>query len=154
MSRMASGLLLAAAALGLAASLRRRREDPVALVRRYYEAWGEGDADALRELLADGYRGHVHALAGTEERDARELAEVLEHHADAFDWTQFEVEDVLRDDGRLAARVAMKARHRETGREAEIEGLVILHVEHGRIAEEWSSWDYLGLAEQLGLAPA
>jgi predicted ester cyclase len=46
----------------------------------------------------------------------------------------------------------MQARHRETGREAEIDGLVILRVADGRIAEEWSSWDYLGLAKQLGLA--
>ena len=40
----------------------------------------------------------------------------------------------------------MRARHRETGREAEIDGLVILRLVGGRIAEEWSSWDYLGLA--------
>ena len=151
MSRTA-GALLGAAALGLVVSLRRRRDDPAQLVARYYDAWGRGDAEALRKLLADDYRGHVHALAGTEERAAGELASLLESHAQAFEWTKFDVRDVLRDDGRLAARVAMRARHRETAREGEIEGLVILRVADGRIAEEWSSWDYLGLADQLGLA--
>jgi len=37
------------------------------------------------------------------------------------------------------------------GRDVEMDGLVFLRVEDGRIAEEWASWDYLGLAEQLGM---
>ena len=124
MSR-AAGVLLGATALALVVSLRRRRDDPAQLVARYYDAWGRGDAEALRKVLADDYRGHVHALAGTEERDADALAALLESHSDAFEWTEFDVRDVVRDDGRLAARVAMRARHRETAREGEIEGLVI-----------------------------
>ena len=152
MTRTTGALLAAASAVGLAVSLKRRRENPARLVQRYYEAWEQGDADALRALLADGYCAHAHTLAGTEERDAAGLADLLESHGNAFEWTEFDVRDLLQDDGRLAARVAMRAGHRETGREGEIEGLVILRVEGGRIAEEWSSWDYLGLAEQLGLA--
>ncbi|TML88156.1 MAG: ester cyclase [Actinobacteria bacterium] len=150
--RRASNALGAAAVLGLVVALRRRRENPTQSLRRYYEAWAQGDSKALRSLLADDYRGHVHTLAGTEERDAEQLADLLENHAEAFEWTNFDVRDVLRDGDRLAARVTMRARHRETGREAEIDGLVILRLVGGRIAEEWSSWDYLGLAEQLGLA--
>ncbi len=151
MSRTTGTLLAVASALGLAVSLRRRRDDPRLLVERYYGAWEHGDAEALRELLARDYRGHVHALAGTEERDVDALVGRLESHAAAFEWTEFEVCDLLRDDGRVAARIRMRARHRETAREGEIEGLVILRVARGCIAEEWSSWDYLGLAEQLGL---
>jgi predicted ester cyclase len=46
----------------------------------------------------------------------------------------------------------MHAQHEETGRDGEMEGIAILRLEDGRIAEEWSSWDYRGLANQLGLA--
>jgi steroid delta-isomerase-like uncharacterized protein len=146
---------LGAAALGTAAVLgvkRHRRHDPERLVREYYDAWASGDGDALDDLLADDYCGHVHTLAGTEERGRDGLATLLGGHADAFEHVEYDVQDVLKDDGRIAARVSMKAAHRETGRSGEIDGLAIFRVEKGRIAEEWSSWDYLGLANQLGLA--
>jgi len=146
---------LGAAALATAAVVgvrRRRAHDPERLLREYFDAWASGDGDALDDLLADDYRAHVHTLAGTEERDREELASLLDGHAEAFEHVEYDVQDVLKDDGRVAARVAMRADHRETGRSGEMEGLAIFRLRHGRIAEEWSSWDYLGLADQLGLA--
>ena len=151
MNRTTGALLAAASALGLAVSLKRRREDTERLVHRYYDAWQRCDTGRLRDVLAEDYRGHVHTLAGTEERDAEQLEALLQAHCDSFEWTKFDVKDVLRDGDRLGARVAMRAGHRETLREAEMDGLVILRVDKGRIAEEWASWDYLGLAAQLGL---
>jgi len=154
MNRLEKAAAAAAPAAALAASLVRRhkKSDPEQVLRSYYDAWAEGDADAVRDLLADDYCGHVHTLSGTEDQDADELAERVEGHATAFDQVEYDVEDVIAADGRVAARVTMRASHRETGKEAETAGLVILRVDTGRIAEEWSSWDYLGLAEQLGLS--
>lgn len=155
MTRTSALLAVAAAATAAALSLgvrRLRRDSGDEVVRHYFEAWSNGEPGALQELLADDYRGHVHTLAGTEDRDAKELAAVLEGHGDAFEWTEFEIRDLVRENERLAARVAMRTRHRETGREGEIDVLAIFRLSDGRIAEEWSSWDYLGLANQLGLA--
>jgi steroid delta-isomerase-like uncharacterized protein len=154
MSRALGALAVAAAVGALAAIVSRRRRDAAEVVRRYFEAWTHGDSDAIGDLLTDDYCGHVHTLIGTETRHVEELADVLRAHRDAFEWTEFDVRDVVAADGRLAARVAMRTRHRETGREGEIEGLAIFSLEDGRIAEEWSSWDYLGLADQLGIASA
>jgi steroid delta-isomerase-like uncharacterized protein len=142
----------AAATAAVVSVRRRRRTDAGTVVRKYYDAWSDGDADALRGLLADDYRGHLHTLAGTEEHDADGLAALLASHTDVFEQVEYDVCDLLRDDGRAAARIRMRAQHRETGKSAEIDGLVILELDGGRIAEEWSSWDYLGLAEQIGLA--
>jgi steroid delta-isomerase-like uncharacterized protein len=154
MNRQAKAAAAVAPAAALAASLLRRhkKHDPEQVLRAYYDAWAKGDAEAVGELVADDYCGHVHTLSGTEEQSAEELAERVEGHAGAFEQVEYDVEDVIASDGRVAARVTMRAGHRETGREAETVGLVILRVEDGRIAEEWSSWDYLGLAERLGLA--
>ena len=156
--RHAKSVAAAAAAILLTASLLRRRKqkrrDPEQLLRSYYDAWSGGDADALDDLLADDYEAHVHTLAGTEDQDADELAGRIESHAEAFEHVEYDLEDVVASDGRVAARVTMKARHRETERDAETVGLVIMRVAGGRIAEEWSSWDYLGLARQLGLEAA
>jgi ketosteroid isomerase-like protein len=154
MSRAVKVALAGAAVAVVAVSLVRRRKHGGSerVLRAYYDAWADGDGDAVRELLADDYCGHVHTLSGTEEQDADALAARVESHAGAFDRVDYEVEDVLCHNGEVAARLTLRARHRETEREAETAGLVILRVQGGRIEEEWSSWDYLGLAEQLGLS--
>ncbi|MGH3056501.1 MAG: ester cyclase [Gaiellaceae bacterium] len=149
-------LALAAAAAVLAASLLRRlrhhgggHEDAV---RAYFDAWSEGDADAMRDLVSDDYHAHVHTLEGTDERDADELVSVVESHAQAFSQVDYELHDVISHNGCVAVRATMHACHGETGREGEADGIAILRFDGERIAEEWSSWDYLGLANQLGLA--
>src|SRR5581483_9921145 len=149
MSRTAKAALGMVVLAAVAVSLLRRRQqsDPEQLLRSYYDAWTDGDGDAVRDLLAEDYCGHVHTISGTEEHGAG-----VASHAEAFESVEFELEDVLPCDGEVAARVTMRARHRETERDAETTGIVILRLEDGRIAEEWSSWDYLGLAEQLGLS--
>ncbi len=38
-----------------------------------------------------------------------------------------------------------------TGKEFAIEGIGIFHFVDGRIAEEWSNWDVLGMLRQLGV---
>jgi predicted ester cyclase len=106
----------------------------------------------MRDLVTDDYQAHVHALDGTEERGAEELISVVGGHAEAFSEVEYELHDVISHNGCVAVRATMHAQHEETGQEGEMDGIAILRLEDGRIAEEWSSWDYRGLANQLGLA--
>jgi len=152
MSRAAK-LAIALAVVAVTVQLVRRRshQDSEDVLRAYYAAWSKGDADAVRDLLADDYTGHIHTLSGTEDADAGAVAERVESHAGAFERVDYDIEDVVCRNGEVAARLTMRARHRETGGKAKTTGLAILRIEDGRIAEEWSSWDYHGLAAQLGL---
>ena len=152
MRRVALALGAAALAAALIHSLRRHRADAEEVVRAYFDAWSDGDGEAIRGLVSDDYRAHVRTLEGTEERGADELIAVVGSHADAFEEVEYELHEVLCHDGHVAVRATMRARHQETGRDGEADGIAILRLEGGRIAEEWSSWDYLGLAGQLGLA--
>ncbi|HEY1563221.1 MAG TPA: nuclear transport factor 2 family protein [Gaiellaceae bacterium] len=151
MRRVALALGAAVLAAALVQRLRRRggSED---VVRAYFDAWSEGDGEAMRDLVTDDYRAHVRTLEGTEERNADELVDVVDGHAEAFAEVEYELQDVLCHNGHVAVRATMRARHQETEREGEIDGIAILRLDDGRIAEEWSSWDYLDLASQLGLA--
>ncbi len=131
---------------------RQRRADPEHVIRSYLDAWAEGDDDALDDVLADDYQGHRHTVSGTEDYDREELAARIETHAQAFDRVDYDLEQVVASDGEVACRINMRAHHRETRRDAETSGLAIFRLKDGKIAEEWSSWDYLGLAEQLGIS--
>ena len=152
MKRMALALGAAALAAALIHSLRKKGSDSEEVVRAYFDAWSGGDADAIRELVSDDYQAHVHTLDGTEERDADELLAVVDSHAKAFTEVEYELHELLCQNGQVAVRATMRACHEETGREGEMDGIAILRLDGDRIAEEWSSWDYLGLAGQLGLA--
>jgi ketosteroid isomerase-like protein len=121
-------------------------------VRAYFEAWSDGDGDAIRDLVSDDYQAHVHTLEGTDERDADELVSVVESHAEAFSQVDYDLHEVISHNGCVAVRATMHACHEETGKDGEIDGIAILRFDGDRIAEEWSSWDYLGLAGQLGLS--
>jgi ketosteroid isomerase-like protein len=122
------------------------------VVRAYFDAWSDGDGEAVRDLVSDDYQAHVHTLEGTEERDADKLATIVANHADAFSEVDYELQDVISHNGCVAVRATMHAALEETGREGEIDGIAILRFDDDLIVEEWSSWDYLDLANQLGLA--
>ncbi|HJQ49068.1 MAG TPA: ester cyclase [Gaiellaceae bacterium] len=152
MKRLALSLGAAAVGAALVYSFRRRHTDSEDVVRAYFDAWSDGDVDSIRDLISDDFQAHVRALDGTEERDADELLSAVSNHAEAFSEVEYELHDVLSHNGCVAVRATMSARHEESGREGEMEGIAMLRLDGGRIAEEWSSWDYLGLANQLGLA--
>lgn len=122
------------------------------VVRAYFDAWSDGDGEAMRDLVSDDYQAHVHMLEGTEERDADDLVSTVENHADAFSDVDYELHEVISHNGCVAVRATMHAALDETGREGEIDGIAIMRFDGDRIVEEWSSWDYLDLANQLGLA--
>jgi ketosteroid isomerase-like protein len=153
MKRAALTIAAAAAAVAVLRRLRKRhpggREDAV---RAYFDAWSDGDGDAMLDLVSDDYQGHVHTLEGTEERDAEDLASIVENHADVFSEVDYELHDVISHNGCVAVRATMHAALDETGEEGEIDGIAFMRFDGDRIVEEWSSWDYLDLANQLGLA--
>jgi predicted ester cyclase len=41
-----------------------------------------------------------------------------------------------------------------TGRPIEVDAISIFRISNGKIAEEWTVWDALGLMQQVGAVPA
>jgi ketosteroid isomerase-like protein len=150
-------LLLGMGVGTLAAVLMRRLLGPHGsghehVVRAYFDAWSQGDGEAIRDLVSDDYQAHVHTLDGTDERDAADLVSVVGSHSEAFSDVEYELHEVISHNGCVAVRATMHASHDETGQDGEMDGIAFLRLDGDRIAEEWSSWDYHGLAQQLGLS--
>ena len=72
---------------------RRHRGGHEDVVRAYFDAWSDGDGEAMRDLVSDDYQAHVHMLEGTEERDADELISVVGSHAEAFSEVEYELHE-------------------------------------------------------------
>ena len=130
-----------------------------ALIRRYFEAGNGGDVTALDALLVDGYVTHTPVRGFAPDREGTKQSLVAVRAA--FPDGRNRLEDVLAVGDRVVGRWSWRATHQgellgiaPTGKQVTMNGITILRVAEGRIAEEWEHRDALGLLRQLGLYPA
>jgi steroid delta-isomerase-like uncharacterized protein len=78
----------------------------------------------------------------------------------AFPDLQQNVEDILAQGDRVAARITLRGTHKgafsgvpATGREADIQAALICRISQNKIAEVWAFPNELGLLRQLGVIP-
>ena len=135
-------------------------EENKALFRRWFEeVWNQGRAEAIEELFAA--EGVAHGLADASGAELRGPAHFREFHRgfrDAFPDIRVTVEDVIAEGDKVAGRCSARATHRSaalgfaaTGREVEFDGICIVRVSGGKIAEAWNNFDFLTMYRQLGV---
>ena len=79
----------------------------------------------------------------------------------AFPDSKFVVDDVIAEKDKVAVRHRLQGTHQAelqgipaTGRQVEVNGIVIFRIENGMIAEAWLNADIMGMMQQLGVVPA
>jgi predicted ester cyclase len=130
-------------------------EENMALVRRFFEAQGEGDLDALDEILAEDFVDR--SLLPDEDPDREGYKRsVAEDHA-AFSELRYIIEDQVATGDKVVSRLTIRRVHDRgdfvgiapTGEEYEATGIVIHRIAGGKISEEWSEGSgILGLTQQ------
>jgi len=130
-------------------------EENLALVRRFFEAQGEGDLDTLDEILADDFVDRSLLPSEDPDREGYKRS-VAEDHA-AFSELRYIIEDQVATGDKVVSRLTIRRIHDRgefvgiapTGEEYEATGIVIHRIVGGRIAEEWSEGSgILGLTQQ------
>src|SRR5919107_5180073 len=127
----------------------------MALVRRFFEAQGEGDLDALDEILAEDFVDRSLLPSEDPDREGYKRS-VAEDHA-AFSELRYIVEDQVATDDKVVSRLTIRRVHDRgdfvglapTGEEYEATAIAIHRIAGGKIAEEWSEGTgILGLTQQ------
>jgi steroid delta-isomerase-like uncharacterized protein len=124
------------------------------------ELFGAGNYGLADELIAADAVGHDPALpepvSGPEG-----LKEAARGYRSAFPDLTMTVETVLAEGDLVAIRWTARGTHKgdlfgiaPTGKEATVTGITIDRHAGGKIAESWTSWDALGLLQQLGAVPS
>jgi predicted ester cyclase len=69
--------------------------------------------------------------------------------------------DLIAEGDKVAGRWTARGTHKgdlfgipPTGKQGTVTGIDIYHFAGGKIEENWSNWDALGLMQQLGVIPA
>jgi steroid delta-isomerase-like uncharacterized protein len=136
-------------------------EENAAVVRRFVDEFFNGkDLAVLDELVAPDYVAHVEGLpaqfpAGPE--GWRRRVALMIH---AFPDGRVTVEDLLAVDDKVVVRYRMRGTHQgefwgapSTGKAVTYTGIMIVRLREGRLVEEWSEADLLGLMRQTGVIP-
>ena len=130
-------------------------EENLALVRRFFEAQGRGDLDALDEILAPDFVDRSLLPSEDPDREGYKRS-VAEDHA-AFSELRFIIEDQVAKDDKVVTRLTIRRIHDRgdfvgiapTGEEYESTAIAIHRIADGKIAEEWSEGTgILGLTQQ------
>jgi predicted ester cyclase len=135
-------------------------EENKAIVRRMFEeVQNKGNLVAADELIATNYIDHnpiSPGLAPGLEGIKQGLALLREAMPDL--WVT--IEDMVAEGDKVTTRVTARFTHKgefmgiaPTGKQVTIPGISIMRIADGKIVEEWTSSDQLGMMMQLGVIP-
>ena len=133
-------------------------EENKAVVRRWVEAFNEGDIDAVNELLTDSYVRHD--PNSPEVRGPEEEKQLIAMYRSAFPDLHFTLEDMVAEDDRGATRLRISATHKgellgihPTENRLSFTAMEIYRLRESKIDEQWVNVDTLGMMQQIGAIP-
>jgi steroid delta-isomerase-like uncharacterized protein len=136
-------------------------EENKSVVRQEFEEMFNrgGNLDAADEIYAPDYVGHEPAFG-----DAQGVEGAKQFAADfrqAFPDIETTIEDQVAEEDKIVTRFTARGTHQgetedlgpATGNRMEITGITIEQFADGKIVEDWTNFDALGMMQQLGLVP-
>jgi steroid delta-isomerase-like uncharacterized protein len=123
-----------------------------AIVQREFDAWNQGDIDALLTVLDEIYasnfvyndpaRPHVTDLASYKQWAAEECFA-------PFPDLDMPIEDIIAEGDKVVVRWTFTGTHIGLGREVTQTGISIYRIADGKVVEIWCACDMLGTIQQL-----
>jgi steroid delta-isomerase-like uncharacterized protein len=121
------------------------------------EALDRRDLDSVRARVAQGSRFYGWA---PETLDADGHKAFMSALLAAFPDSRVIVDDVIAEGDKVVVRHRLQGTHQAelqgvpaTGKQVQVNGIVIFRIENGKIAEAWLNADIMGMMQQLGVVP-
>jgi steroid delta-isomerase-like uncharacterized protein len=131
-----------------------------AVVSRFFEEFCNGRrSEVADEVIADDYVSHGPQAPPAEGPEGVRARVGL--YQDSVDGRWDVQELISAGDDRVVARWVGRGTHvgelmglEPTGKPIAVEAISVFRIADGKIAEEWTVWDALGLLQQVGAVPA
>jgi steroid delta-isomerase-like uncharacterized protein len=128
------------------------------IYRIFEEAFNQGNLAVVDELLTPDHFAH-NAFGGVT-NGPQGLKCLIAIFRTAFPDLQCTVEDEIREGVKIAAHWTMRGTHKglflgnpPTGRPIVVQGIVFARISNGRIIEDWTLIDQMGILQQIGVVP-
>jgi predicted ester cyclase len=134
--------------------------DAKKIVKRLLEEPWTGNLDVVDELVSPSSIGYDPASPDPI-RGIDGLKANFQQYMDGFPDGRITVDDQIAEGDKVATRWTGRGTQAgeiagiaPTGRQVTVTGLTISRLEGGKVVEEWTTWDTLGMLVQLGAVPA
>jgi steroid delta-isomerase-like uncharacterized protein len=131
---------------------------PTPIRRIFDEAFNRGNLAVVDEVLAPNHHTHI-TIAGAP-HGPHGLKLMIAIFRTAFPDLRCAVEDEIVEGVKFAVRWSMRGTHQgmflgnpPTGKQIDVLGIIFGRTEKGRIIEDWTLTDQLGILQQLGIVP-
>jgi len=128
------------------------------IFRVFDEAYNQGNLAIVDELLSSDHFAHS-ALGGAPNGPGG-LKWLVAMFRTAFPDLHCTVEDEIREGEKFSAHWTMRGTHKgsfmgnsPTGKPILVQGIIFGRISNGRIAEDWTLVDQMGILQQLGIIP-
>ncbi|MFQ5821863.1 MAG: ester cyclase [Candidatus Heimdallarchaeota archaeon] len=135
-------------------------QNKAVVLRAWEEVMNQGNLAAAEEIFAADY---VYHTAGSPDLHGLEegVKKPVSMFRTAFPNIHFIVEDMIAEGDKVAHRWTATGTHKgefmgiaPTDKQVTMTGIVISHMADGKVVEDWSESDKLGMLQQLGVVPA
>jgi ketosteroid isomerase-like protein len=129
-----------------------KTENSESLLSQWFRrVWNEEDASAIGELAAPDMTSHglVATIVGAEAW----RKEFYEPMRASFDSINVKVIEEIAAGDRIFARLVATQVPGATGEPTTMNGMCLVRIADGKIAEAWDVWDFLGLMESMKVMP-
>ena len=130
------------------------------IVKRLFEEPWTGNFEAIDEFISPDYVGHDPAVPEPI-RGPAGVRDNIERYIAGFPGGAITVDEQIAEGDKVATRWTGRGTHTgelagisPTGKDVTVSGLTISRFEGGKVVEEWTTWDTLGMLVQLGVIPA
>ncbi len=124
------------------------------------EAFNEGNFSVVDEIFTSDYVLHDPAIPN-EIRGPEGVKGFVQMYRSAFPDTDITVEDQIAEGDDVVTRWTGRGTHQgelfgvpPTDNRVEVTGITISRIEGGKIAEDWTNYDALGMMQQIGAVPS
>lgn len=134
--------------------------DNKAIIRRLYEeVWNRKKLEVLNELVSPSHALHGPNFSGSAIGPEPYKLRVSAFHA-GFPDLQWTIEDTVAENDKVVVCWTFAGTHKgdyqgipATNKKVSFDGMTIHHMAGGKIMDSYSTWDALGLMQQLGVVP-
>ena len=134
-------------------------EQTDSFIRHMFEhVFNQGRFAVVNELVAPDGVTHTPSWGMPHTREG--LKQLIAMFRSAFPDLNCAVEDEINAGDKVAAHWTIRGTHtglflgnRPTNRPIVVQGMIFAHTENGRIAEDWTLLDQIGMLQQLGIIP-
>jgi steroid delta-isomerase-like uncharacterized protein len=141
-------------------SERQQEEANKQLANQFYDAFNRHDSEAMSQLVSTGATNYTFYFSGMPPTDWNGRKKFVANVIAAFPDINHHTLDIIAEGSKVAIRFSITGTHREefqgipaTGKRISVDCMNFLTIKDGKIVEEWSNSDMIGLMRQIGAIP-